>query len=221
MGLFDSLKFLYDPRETFKQFESGFGRLFPGAPESEELTPDLDRLRELFAQLGDSDFIRNQVAEIFAKIPDTSTDFLQRVSALRGSSLQASEQAQAATTQRNQSAIELSNRLIQEGRQTQAQGLFGIAGLEQQGLFGAAGFNQDRIDAIQSFINSILSGASGAAGTAIGGGVSGRTQTATNTPGFTSATGFGNNNRFVTPNEQLGGSFGGTQSIGQLPNLFG
>lgn len=220
-------KFFFDPTGLIGE---GFNALFPGAPGSEELTPNLDELKALLAQMQSSDFIRNQVAEMFAKIPDTSTDFLQRVKATGGSAAQATEQAQASRAQRNQSAIDLSNRLIQGGRQNAAQGLFGIAGIEQQGLLGAAGFEQSRIDAIQSFINSILSGGAGVAGAAAGGGISGRTQTnqGSGIPGFNSnfqrsffpTQNFGNN-RLVSPAEQLGGSSGGSQSMGQLPTLFG
>ena len=229
MPLHKKLFGLLPPVFAARQIESGFGKLFPGAPGSEELIPNLAQLKALLAQIQDPDFIRNQVSEMFAKIPDTSTDFLQRVKAFGGSSVQANEQAQAARTQRNQSAIDLSNRLIQGGRQNAIQGLFGVAGIEQQGLFGAAGFDQNRVDAIQSFINSLLSGGAGVAGAAVGGGggggtaagVSGRTQT-------TGATGFNpnfqqsffptqqfGNNRLTSPAEELGGNlFGGMQSVG-------
>jgi len=222
MGLFDILKGLVDPRETFKQFESGFGRLFPGTPESEELTPNLDELREFLSQLGDSDFVRNQVAQIMDRLVQTPTDRLQSVRAAGGSALQANEQFEADRTQRNQFSQDLISRLINEGKQAQAQGLFGVAGLEQQGLLGAAEFGQDRTDSIQSFINSILSGGAGVAGAAVGGsGVSGRTQTSPSPNfGLSLAQGFGNSNQLVSPAERLGGNFGGTQSLGQLPSLF-
>jgi len=226
MPIHEKLFGFLPPVFAARQIESGFGKLFPGAPGSEELTPDLEELKALLAQMRDSGFIRDQVAKMFGQIPDNTSDFLARVQARGGSSIQGREQFESARTQRNQSAIDLSDRLIQSGRQNAAQGLFGIAGLEQQGLIGAAGFEQSRIDAIQSFINSILSGGSEVAGSAVGGGISGRTQGG-GVSGFNQnfqrsffpEQQFGNN-RFATPNEQLGGSFGGSQSIGQLPNLF-
>lgn len=184
-----------------RQIESGFDRLFPKAPSAEELTPDLDFLRSILAQFQSPDYIRNQVAEIMGRIPDTSVDFEQRVTATGGSVAQANEQAEAFRRERSQTGIDLSNKLIAGGQQQSLGGLLALLGIEQEGLFGAAGASQDRTAAIQSFINQLLGAAGGAAGAAAGGG--------------------GISGRVVTPNERLGGIQGGTQGLGPINTFAG
>ena len=168
-----------------------------GAFGAEDVTPDTSAIEAQLAQLRDPNFGLQQFLRTAQQGVPTQQQFFERLTGLGGSLLDAEAQFKQARSEANERALGAQGQFALGAQQTALQGGLGLADIQQRGQLAAAQSRQQGAQAQGAAFDQLLGGGLGILGN-IGANPLGRAS---------------------SPQEQLGGSFGGIQSLGFLnPN---
>ena len=167
------------------------GALTPsGAFSAQSVTPDTSAIEAQLAQLRDPNFGLQQFLRTAQQGVPTQQQFFERLTGLGGSLLDAEAQFKQARSEANERALSAQGQFSLGAQQSALQGGLGLADIQQRGQLAAAQSRQQGAQAQGAAFDQLLGGGLGILGNLAA------------------------NPRVSSVQEQLGGTFGGVQSLG-------